>query len=429
MSAIAKSPAKWWLAAVIIAGILIRVALLPGKGFPDDISAFEQWALALGTTGTAGFYADTSGLRYPVLDYPPGYMFVLLLVGKLYTQLCHCSTDDGLLLKILEKLPAVLADFGVAFATYGIARTIATERRARVAAAAILVLPPLWIVSAYWGQVDSVACFALLLTLWAAAGRRWIVMWALFACTVLIKPQAAPLLPLLLVWEWRAGGTAARFAAGLGSAAIIAYLSTLPFMANHAPVAAFRWLLERYTNGISKYPYNTTGGFTLFGVSGNFYQSDGQTVLGLPLHTWGIALFLALLAGVTVKLNVLLRESPARLQLLTSAYVVLAGFFVLSTRMHERYLMPALVVGAIVACADRRHVFTVLAFAATFSVNCAFILSGFYGGAHHPLTLLVAHVCSAVNVATFLVLAATYFTTRAPQPEARLTGPLRAAWR
>ena len=429
MSAIAKTPLKWWLIGAILAGIVIRAALLPAKGFPDDISAFEQWALALGTTGTTGFYADTSGLRYPVLDYPPGYMYVLLLVGKLYTHLCSCSTDDGLMLKILEKLPAVLADFGVAFAAYAVARTISGERRARVAAAALLVLPPLWIVSAYWGQVDSVACLALLLTLWAAAGRRWILMWALFACTVLIKPQAAPLLPLLLVWEWRAGGSLASFAAGLGSAGIIAYLSTLPFTADHGLIASVRWLLERYTNGISKYPFNTTGGFTLFGVTGNYYQSDAQRIFGLPLHTWGIALFLVLLIAVTVKLNALLREAPSRLGLLTSAYVVLAGFFVLSTRMHERYLMPALVVGAIVACAERRHLFTVLAFAATFSVNCAFILSGFYGGSHHPLTLLAAHVCSAINVATFIVLAATYFATRAPQAEALLTRPLRAAWR
>jgi Gpi18-like mannosyltransferase len=186
-------------------------------------------------------------------------------------------------------------------------------------------------------------------------------------------------------------------------------------MRDHGLIASARWLLERYTNGISKYPFNTTGGFTLFGVTGNYFQSDEQTVLGLPLHTWGIALFFVLLLTVTVKLSALLRSAPSCSQFLTSTYVVLAGFFVLSTRMHERYLMPALVVGAIVACSDRRQLFTVLAFAATFCVNCAFILRGFYGGAHHPLTLLVAHLLSGVNVVTLIVLASIFFRTPAEE--------------
>jgi hypothetical protein len=91
--------------------------------------------------------------------------------------------------------------------------------------------------------------------------------------------------------------------------------------------------------------------------------------------------------------------------------------------------MPALVVGAIVACADRRYALMTLAFATTFTVNCAFILVGFYGGAHHPLTLQLAHLCAAVNVATFLVLAATYFRTPVPLSADGLARPLRAAWR
>jgi dolichyl-phosphate-mannose-protein mannosyltransferase len=408
--------------------VAIRVVLLPGRGFPDDISAFEDWALALGTTGTAGFYSDTSGMRYPVLDYPPGYMYVLLVIGNIYTRLCQC-TDHSLLLKVLEKLPAVLADFGVAAVCYAIGRSISSERHARIAALVLLVLPPLWLVSAYWGQVDSVAAFALLLTLWAAIRQRWILTWGLFACTILIKPQAAPLIPLLLVWEWRSTGFTAAFPAGIAAGGAIAYLSTIPFTIDHSLISGTRWLFERYINGIAKYPYNTTGGFTLFGITGNYFQSDGQTVLGVPLHTWGIALFLILLVATTVKLAATLRDAASRVQFLASAYVVLAGFFILSTRMHERYLMPALLVGAIVTCADRRYLPATIAYATTFTINCAFILSGFYGGAHHPVTLLAAHILAGVNVVTLIVLATIFFRTSAATTEPVLTRPLRATWR
>jgi dolichyl-phosphate-mannose-protein mannosyltransferase len=404
-------PYAWWLIGAIVFGVVVRLALLPGQGFPDDISAFENWALALGTTGTSGFYADTSGVRYPALDYPPGYMYVLWLTGRVYAQLCHC-TDHTLLLQVLEKLPAVLADFGVAFVSFAIARTVATERNAVAVFVALLVLPPLWLVSAYWGQVDSVACLALLLTLWAATGQRWVLMWALFAVTILIKPQAAPLAPLLLVWEWRTVGLTRAFPAGIAAAVAIGYLSTVPFTQNHGAVASARWLLGRYVNGISKYPYNTTGGFTLFGITGNYFQSDSQHVLGFPLHIWGIALFLALLAAVTIKLWLALAGSTSRLPLLASAYVVLAGLFVLSTRMHERYLMPALVLGAIVSAVDRRYALATLVYAATFTINCIYILIGFYGGGHHPVTLLAAHLFAAANVAALILVTVAFFRPR-----------------
>lgn len=407
----------WWLIGAIVFGIVVRIALLPGKGFPLDIAAFEDWALALGTTGTSGFYADTSGLRYPALDYPPGYMYVLWLVGIVYAQLCHC-TDHTLVLQILEKLPPVLADFGVAFVSYAIARRITSERNAVAVAIALLVLPPLWLVSAYWGQVDSVACLALLLTVWAATGQRWIAMWALFAVTILIKPQAAPIAPLLLVWEWRTAGLTWAFPAGIAAGAAIGYFATWPFTSDHGVVASTRWLLERYVNGVSKYPFNTTGGFTLFGITGNYFQSDSQHVLGLPLHIWGIVLFLALLVAVTIKLWLALAASASRVPLLASAYLVLAGLFVLSTRMHERYLMPALVLGAIVSTVDRRYALATLVFAATFTINCIFILSGFYGGNHHPATLVVAHLLAAVNVATLVLVSVAFFRPREGAPAA-----------
>ena len=99
--------------------------------------------------------------------------------------------------------------------------------------------------------------------------------------------------------------------------------------------------------------------------------------------------------------------------------------------MHERYLMPALVVGAIVACADRRYAIATLALACTFTVNCAFILRGFYGGAHHPIALLTAHALSAVNVAAFIWLAIVFFRTPAVHAvrEIESARSLRTAWR
>ena len=83
------------------------------------------------------------------------------------------------------------------------------------------------------------------------------------------------------------------------------------------------------------------------------------------------------------------------------ALVALVALFVLMTRMHDRYLMPGLVVGAIVACPNHRYFVAEAIFVFTFTVNCAFILKGFYGGGHHSITAQIGHVLSALNVCAF----------------------------
>lgn len=73
------------------------------------------------------------------------------------------------------------------------------------------------------------------------------------------------------------------------------------------------------------------------------------------------------------------------------------------TRMHERYLMPGLVVGSIVACSRRRYFIAEAIFALTFTIDCAFILKGAFFG----------HALSALNLGAFVLAAATFFSTPA----------------
>ena len=70
------------IAILLLVGLLLRLVLayvlLPGSGFESDIGTFTAWASQLAQTGPGNFYA-TAGFA----DYPPGYLYVLWLIGEL----------------------------------------------------------------------------------------------------------------------------------------------------------------------------------------------------------------------------------------------------------------------------------------------------------------------------------------------------------
>ena len=86
----------------------------------------------------------------PPADYPPGYLYVLWLIGKL-------STTPGYL---LLKLPSILADLGLAWIAGTFAARLAPRRSrnagrcGRSSPRRVLFNPAVIALSAVWGQVD-----------------------------------------------------------------------------------------------------------------------------------------------------------------------------------------------------------------------------------------------------------------------------------
>ena len=74
------------LVLIIIAGMLLRVlvggVLLPLSGFRIDVGDFTAWAQRLGQAGPGEFY-DPNYFS----DYPPGYLYILWLLGTVANML------------------------------------------------------------------------------------------------------------------------------------------------------------------------------------------------------------------------------------------------------------------------------------------------------------------------------------------------------
>lgn len=449
VSARTGSLAPLW--TILGIGLLLRLLFIGSEGFHNDVAAFESWTLTLRDNPPWAFYGKAS-----FADYPPGYFAVLWLLGHLYSLIPGASAD-GLhgwsILRDVVKLPAIAMDLVDAALVYAIARRYAAHSVALLAAAVLAFNPAAIYVSAYWGQVDSVSwgfvLLALLLVLRAGddpertAGRLTLA-WLAFAFSLLIKPQGAAVGLLFLAYPFatsdpalrarRLRGTGAGIAAGLALAWAIGGV----FHGTANPLAVFGWLLHQYAFGSNVYPYNTINAFNLYAIRQPMWQPDTvvQHVFGVavgPLSAWGVVLVVAS-AGLVVGRYLQRRDDRA---LIEGAMLLAFTFFVLATRMHERYVYGAFLLAMPLIAFGRTGLWSAITLTVTLFLNLAYSFA--YQAAmeaHTPgvdatnLWPAISHPAALANVVLFFVLGWRYLgmQTDVPSIPSSAGEELRAAF-
>jgi Gpi18-like mannosyltransferase len=452
--------------ALLALGLLLRLIiayLLPGSGLTFDITAFGYWAQELSEHGLWGFYD-----RPFFHDYTPGYMYVLWFLGAvahLLRPLVLGGNEYGL--GDLLKLPAILADLGLAWLVWSMAKELGARPRAALLGAALILLNPVtWFDSVAWGQVDSVGTLVLLLALrelWRDRPERSAV---LAMTAALIKPQLAIFIPILAVvtirralrpeggygtdpppdpdnrtgWELRKRGAVRIFStalAGLVTAMVISlpFRLSLPGLIRQIGIAAGGYpyltlnafnpwaLVSRGGAGIAidgRWICDTTvvpgagfeiriGGVLLFtSPASTLSCPDGYSIFGFPAAIVGATLLLLALAVVLI----VVAKRPDRTTLLVGLTVLAIAFFVLPTRVHERYLYPAIALATLLATISWRwRIATVVASGALF-LNLYAVLTTIYpnnpsirdwlGIGRSLITSQAIAVMAAAYVAVFL---------------------------
>jgi len=175
---------------VLAAGLVLRLILAFLPGFGVDIGLFTYWSQQLADRGPWHFYDQDF-----FTDYAPGYMYVLLLIGKL-DQLLGFSAETY---EYVLKIPAIAADLASAYILWRLLDGQKAELRLG-AAALYLLLPPVLLIGPIWGQVDSVLAFFLLLSVYYISNGRPVRGAVAFTIGFLVKPQAVAALPFLAFW-------------------------------------------------------------------------------------------------------------------------------------------------------------------------------------------------------------------------------------
>ncbi|MCU0483723.1 MAG: hypothetical protein MUC54_05555, partial [Chloroflexi bacterium] len=353
-----------------------------------DLGSFSAWAIELARNGPWGLYD-----RPLFVDYTPGYLYVLWALGLL-------SEATGIAIEPLLKLPAIAADLALAVAVFSLAAELGASRRASlIAAAVVLFVPVTWFDSAVWAQVDSVGTLVLVLAvreLWRGHSERAAVLTTIAA---IIKPQFGILLPLAAIVilrrhliqrsaddTWlgrRLGGGPVRILTVTLAGLLTASLVCLPFGLAILPipglVALENSLLGQILQTAAGYPYVTVNAYNpwaLVTLDGSGLAAAGTwirdapnpevpgdpffTVLGAPAVLFGSLLIGVAIAALMV---VLWRRHDDRRALLVALAVMAIAFFILPTRVHERYLYPFFALGAVLFALQPRWaaVYAVLA--------------------------------------------------------------------
>jgi hypothetical protein len=149
------------LAGVAVA-VLVRWLLLPTPGLPDDLGQFVLWVHGIATAGLARAYDQN-------VSFPPVMVYIWSLVAASDTAFKTVTDSADPTIRILMKLPATLADFGLAA---GVALALRSQPRWAIAGfLGILLHPAVIYISAWWGQYESIYVLGALVA-WLLARLR-----------------------------------------------------------------------------------------------------------------------------------------------------------------------------------------------------------------------------------------------------------------
>jgi len=235
------------LLILLASALIIRLALAALPGFVSDVGLFRQWAVEISAVGPDTFFA----VEDPVKDYAPGYLYVLWFLGDLNT-IFHFSSGQW---DYVLKLPPIAADLGSAVLLYVLVRR-RSEKWGLVAAAVYLVLPPVLLIGAIWGQADSLLAFFVLLTIYFLDRNRPVAAGLAFTAGFFVKPQVVAVVLFLAFWLVRdtPPRTWLRVA---GWSTVLAIALAWPFFPSLLPWRPLHELANHLQDSVGRYPYNS----------------------------------------------------------------------------------------------------------------------------------------------------------------------------
>jgi Gpi18-like mannosyltransferase len=338
-----STEAVLWIIAVAVAARAL-LTLLPS--YKIDMGGYRAWSIYLSQKGFDGFYENFH------VVYGPAYLYLLWISGKL-AQLLSLSQFAH---EYIIKLWAVFSDFIGGFLIYRIGGRYAKQRLGFLLGVAYVLNPAVFFNSSIWGQFDSIPAAMLLGVIYCFNFRKDIAAVMLFAASVLTKPQSMVLAPIVLIlffkdfsifrghWEKSENREQAPenrkswvelCLAIVGSLAVY-YLISRPFSSGR-PIY---WIADLYLRSGGDYPYATANGFNLWTLLGGQAVNDSAPFLGLTYALWSMLLLLAVCA---LSVYFLLKKKRSVPMLYLASYFLSFGAFMFGSRMHERYLFPAVI--------------------------------------------------------------------------------------
>ncbi|NQX71026.1 glycosyltransferase family 39 protein [Paenibacillus alba] len=395
---VGEAPYKYLLLGLLLlTAFLLRLYVAPvWVGYDTDVRTFFAWADRAYTVGLSGMYTNAKDY---FLDYPPGYMYVLYVVGFLHHKL-SIPWESGQSLLIL-KLPAIMADIVSVYLLFRLAKSFRGGACSWLQAVGIAALfafnPAIWANSAVWGQVDSFFMLFILATLLQQQRGKLPQASIFIALALLLKPQALLFGIFLLIDVVRKRNLM------IGLLSVLSGLTTMTIVALPFAIGrGYGWLIELYSGTLSSYPYASLNAFNLMALLGGNFIDMNSTFLHIPYQWLGWVL-MPLALVYTCFLYVRSNGRPGAL--LYVAFLFITAVFMCMTKMHERYLHYGLLLAlaSFIYLKDRRILWVFIGFSMTHFINLAdVLLRSFHQDYHIPRYDPLMLEVSAINVLLFI---------------------------
>lgn len=300
------------------------------EGHVLDIYCFKTWS-SVAAENLFNIYS--SGV---FIDYPPFYIYILFIIGKA-ASLFNLYTIPWLY-SILLKLPSTFAEIATGIIIYKTANSRFTFKMSMLLTSLYLFSATLFLDTYAWGQVDSFFAFIITIALIYLYKGNYALSSVFFTIAVLTKPQGIIFLPILF-FELVRSKKIKNFIYSFLCMFSTAILIVLPFSIKEGTL----WIIKLYKTTLSEYTAVVQGAYNLFAFLGGTDKDDYEILLFFSYKTWGF-IFIVL---VTCFVWYLYIKSKEDFIPLLGALVIMTGVYMLSSRMHERYLLPALVIALV----------------------------------------------------------------------------------
>jgi predicted membrane-bound dolichyl-phosphate-mannose-protein mannosyltransferase len=327
---------------LLIAGLALRLMLSFFGTLSLDFNTFVAWSIRLANLPLSDFYLEWS-------DYLPGYLYVLMVLGKINLLGIIPQT-------VLYKLPAIFSDLATGAVIYLIVKRVASKRLALITSGFYIFNPAIIANSTLWGQVDSLTAFFSITSVGLLSVNP--IISALFlALGAVIKPQAAITALVILFVMIRDRWKLFKI---IGFAAISAAIFVLAFLPFSGNTNVIQFIVERLSMTLNQYPYTSVNAFNFWGFFG-FWISESGKIISPNL----IGAVLTLVIGI-LSSNRLWDKKNGEYYLLAILYIANFMFF---SRMHERHLLPALAPLSIIAVLNPYFWIAYIGYSFTYVLN------------------------------------------------------------
>lgn len=378
---------------IYLSGLLTRFFIAPVfEGHPIDIACFKAWA------ANAAFSIPTFYTNGGFADYPPLYIYVLAIVENL--RLTFFQAAPEWMHAVIIKMPAIAADVICSYFLYYYGKKFIEYKKALVIAFVYLFNPVTILNSSIWGQVDSFFMLILSLGVFALIEKKYIKSSFYYALAILTKPQGLIFLPVLfflIVKEVNIKLFLKCLAAGITTF----ILPIIPFTGSQK----YDWIVKLYVSTASSYKGASLNAYNLFALLGANWKEDTEKLFLFSYSTWGF-IFIALIT-ITTAVYIYLSKNAAVSPLAST--LIITGVYLLSSKMHERYIFPVLMLLLIAYLLSARNELLVLytGFTVTAFINIlqVFTLS------QSEIYWVPANdiILKAISLLNLILMAATFF--------------------